>query len=55
MVKECIDRLILYNNDIEWMKNFVTRLQIFRQQNDSIMVISFNVVQIKKKKIYLKH
>lgn len=54
MVKECIDRLILYNIDIEWMKNVLTRLKIFRQQNDSIMVISFNVVQIKKK-IYLKH
>jgi hypothetical protein len=52
MVKECIDRLILYNNDIEWMKNFVIRLQKFRQQNDSIMVISFNVVQIKKKNIF---
>jgi len=36
------------------MKNFVTRLQIFRQQNDSIMVISFNVVQIKKKKNIFK-
>lgn len=38
MVKECIDKLKY--NDIEWMDNFVIQLQIIRQQNDSIMIIS---------------
>lgn len=51
MVKECIDRLIYYIIIyIKWMEHNVIKLQIFRQQNDSIMVISM-LCNLKKKYI----